>query len=422
MHSNNRNNSRHARPQQRVKTYDIHPISLKLLRAGHFWVTNDRYSEKFLPKEKFIVASDRGREFALLIHDPTHKQVRARVWARNGNFTQLMKNFKNDLQSRIRKAVKLREAKNIIDSRNHMYLVFGESDEIPGLFIKYFDGEILIEFYMDFWKQYQDFIIQNTVKVVNEVFKKDITASNVWTQFRSNALSLATCIDPNATFRRVDISEFGVKYKVLIGKHYDCGLYTDMAAIRYKLRHEISRAGSLLNLYSYTGAFSLYALKLGVKEVTSVDLSTPYLDWLDENIALNEDIDKAAHTRLNIPTTQALSDLRNEKKSFDFIISDPPSSSNDGNKRTNALADYSKSLPNMEKVLSEHGSMLLFLNTHKCTHEKFKNKIKKIIQDENLNLKLQTTYFLNEDCPSKKGFPEGSYLKGLLLKRNDKSK
>ena len=333
-----------------------------------------------------------------------------------------MKNFKNDLLTRIRKAVKLRQAKNILDNRNHMYLVFGESDEIPGLFIKYFDGEILIEFYMDFWKQYQDFITQNTVKIINEVLKKDISASNIWIQYRSNALSLATCKDPNATFRRVDISEYGVNYKVLIGKHYDCGIYTDMAAIRYKLRHEISKSESLLNLYSYTGAFSLYALKLGVKSVTSVDLSEAYLDWLDENIALNDDIDKERHTRLNIATNEALSSFANKNTTFNFIISDPPSSSSDGNKRSNALADYAQTLPKMDKVLSEHGSMLLFLNTHKCTHEKFKNKIKSIIQKNNLNLKLQTTYFLNEDCPSKKGFPEGSYLKGLLLKRNDKSK
>ncbi len=403
--------------RQKFKTYDIHPTSIKMIKSGHYWVTLDKFSEKFHPKEKFIIASDKGRPFALLIHDPIHKNVKARVWARTGNFGQMMKGFKNDVINRMRKAVKKRKEKNLIEKRNHFYLVFGEGDEIPGLFIKYFDGELLVEFYMNFWTQYKDFIIQNIIKVVNETFDKDLTAGNVWVQERSKLQSLPTCLDPNSTYRRVDVNEFGVNYKVLIGKYYDCGLYTDMAAIREKLNGHISKAGSLLNLYSYTGAFSLYALKLGVPEVTSVDLSEDYIAWLEENIELNGDIDKEKHTSLAISTKEALTGFANEGKTFDFILTDPPSSSSDGNKRTNALADYEETLPMMTKVLSDHGKLVVFLNTHKFAHDKFKNKIKTIIQKNNLELEIKHHFFLSEDCPSKKGFPEGSYLKGILLQK-----
>ena len=404
-------------PRQKLKTYDLHPTSIKLIKNGHYWVTNDKFSEKFHPKEKFIIASERSRPFALLIHDPTHKSVRARVWAKKGNYTQMMKGFKNDLVNRMRKAVKKRKDKDILDKRNHFYLVFGEGDEIPGVFIKYFNGEILVEFYMNFWNQYKDFIIQNIVKMVNEVYAKDLTVANVWVQERSKMQSLATCLDPMATYRRVDVDEFGINYKVLIGKHYDCGLYTDMAAIREKLQGHLVNSKSLLNLYSYTGAFSLFAIKQGVEKVTSVDLSEEYLEWLDENIELNSEIEKDRHTSINSSTKEALKSFQDNGKTFDFIIADPPSSSNDGNKRTNALADYQETIPEMEKVLETKGKLLLFLNTHKFSHEKFKNKVKTIIQKNDLPLELKQHFFLSEDCPSKKGFPEGSYLKGILLQK-----
>lgn len=403
--------------RQKLKTYDIHPTSIKLIKGGHFWVTEDKFSEKFHPKEKFIVASERSRPIAMLIHDPTHKTVKARVWARSGNFSQMMKGFKNDLTNRMRKAVKKRKEKNLLEKRNHFYLVFGEGDEIPGVFIKYFNGEILVEFYMDFWKAYKDFIIQNIVKMVNEVFDKNITVANVWVQERSKMQSLATCLDPMSTYRRVDVEEFGINYKVLIGKYYDCGIYTDMASIREKLKNHMIKSKSFLNLYSYTGAFSVYALKLGIDKVTSVDLSDEYLAWLDENLDLNPDIDKSKHTSINSSTKEAMEKFIADGQTFDFILADPPSSSNDGNKRTNALADYQDTIPQMNKILAPGGKLLLFLNTHKFSHEKFKNKVKTIIQKEKLDLEIVHHFFLGEDCPSKKGFQEGSYLKGILLQK-----
>ena len=108
--------------RQKFKTYDIHPTSIKMIKSGHYWVTTDKFSEKFHPKEKFIVASERGKPFALLIHDPTHKNVRARLWAKSGNFSNMMKGFKNDVINRMRKSVKKRKDKKTIEKRNHFFI------------------------------------------------------------------------------------------------------------------------------------------------------------------------------------------------------------------------------------------------------------------------------------------------------------
>lgn len=407
--------------RQPIKTYDVHPISIKLINRGHPWITKDKFSEKFHPNERFIVAANRSRPFALLLHDPNHKFVRARVWSTHGNFQKQMKSFKAELAKRIQQALLKRKQQNYLDSRNHFYLIFGEGDQIPGVLVQYLNGEILVQFYMDFWNQYKDFFLQNLLKSVQTYFNEDVTSMNVWLQERTAQKKNAICQDPNISFRNVEIEEFGVKYKVCLGKYYDHGIYTDMAQVRSRLIDQklLDNQESVLNLFSYTGAYSLLAMKLNAKEVHSVDLSEKYLEWLDENIKLNTELNADTHHAHAVSTIDALKEFEKQNKKFSFIISDPPSSSSDGKKKTNALSDYSKTLPLMDKVISEDGKILVFLNTHKCTSRKFRERITQIIKDKKLKLKISHKYYLAGDCPSTEKFPEGCYLKGLLLERND---
>lgn len=401
------------------QTYNIHPISIKQIQKGHPWVTIDSFSEKFSPKEKFIITSHNDKPFALLLHDPSHKKIRARVWSTDGNFQSQIKSFKDDLACRMRSAVSKRSKGNILNQRDHFYLIFAEGDNIPGVLVHYIAGELLVQFYMDFWKQFQDYFIQTLLGAVNSTFKLDLSFENVFIQERSNIKSPAQCRDAKTSFKNIEINEFGVKYKVVLGKYYDHGIYTDMASIRVQLGPELSQAKTVLNLYSYTGAFSLFSLSLGAEKVTSVDLSESYIQWLEENLELNGDLDKEKHESLSISTMAALHRFKKEERFFDFIISDPPSSSSDGNKRSNALHDYKETLPLMTGLLSPKGYALIFLNTHKYSIKKFEDKVKQIILSKKLKLKVQKHFYLSEDCPFKKGFPEGSYLKGLLLKKYD---
>lgn len=401
------------------KTYAIHPVSIKLIQKGHPWVTMDKFSEKFHPNENFIIASNRGKPFALLLHDPSHKQVRARVWSSNGDFQKQIKGFKSDLASRIAKAIHKRSEEKYTSERNHFYLIFGEADEIPGVLVQYLNGELLIQFYIKFWSPFEDFFIQCLIKSMKQSFKTELKNENIWVQQRSHSKEKAKCLDPSIAFKQLEVEEYGVKYKVTLGKFYDHGIYTDMAAIRNKIRTPLTNSNSLLNLFSYTGAFSLFSMKLGVKSVCSVDLSEKYLKWLNENIKLNSDLQKCAHETIKSSTAAALNKFKTEGRHFDFIISDPPSSSSDGNKRTNALNDYKETLPQIYNLLEKGGHTLIFINTHKVTMKKFEDKMKQIMENKSLRFNIIGKYYLTEDCPNKKGFPEGSYLKGMLLKKND---
>jgi 23S rRNA (cytosine1962-C5)-methyltransferase len=213
------------------------------------------------------------------------------------------------------------------------------------------------------------------------------------------------------------VREFNVNYKIKINENYDYGLYTDMSSIRKQIMPYFSDTKNVLNLFCYTGAFTLFALSLGATNVVSVDLSTKYLAWLQENLILNPELDESFHRSLNIPCDKALFQLKGEKRKFDLIICDPPSASSDGEKMTNALASYEELLPTMLEVLTPNGKIFAFLNTHQVSWKKFEERIEQIISSTPFfaTAVIKKRFRLSDDYAPIKGFHEGDYLKGLMI-------
>lgn len=394
----------------------IHPISIKLIRAGHPWITADNFSNRFPRQSEFVVAmDDRKRPMALLLNDPNHKNVKARVWTTKYPFDQEAQHFTASIQARLDLAFEKRIQEAALKERDNYYLAFGEADHLPGLFILKLKDRVLIQFYTSFWNRYKS-IIQTTLQ---EVFPA-IKGEDIWIQLRGETRELQKLPVNSVDAGRRDefhIQEFGLQYLIRLGSSYDIGLYTDMSSVRYVLRKYIKPDSSVLNLYCYTGAFSLWAMKLGAKQVTSVDLSPKYIEWLQQNLGLNPDLNSAQHEALTMSVEESLVKLRNEEKKFDFIICDPPSSSSDGDKRTSAIKSYKDLISKMDKVLNPQGHMVIFLNTHQVSNQKYEKTIQDILGELKLNYKLSLRLSLSQDCPTLKGFPEGSYLKGLVLEK-----
>jgi len=394
----------------------IHPISIKLIRSGHPWITADNFSNRFPRQSEFIIATDdRKRPMALLLHDPNHKNVKARVWSTKFPFDREAQHFTASIQARLDLAIEKRLQEAALKERENYYLVFGEADQLPGLFVLRLKDRILIQFFTGFWNRYKS-IIQTTVQEIFPEIKDD----NIWFQTRGETRELQKLpVNASESGRRDEfhIQEFGLQYLIRLGSSYDHGLYTDMSSVRYALKKYITTDTAVLNLYCYTGAFSLWAMKLGAKQVTSVDLSPKYIEWLQQNLGLNPELNSAQHEALTMSAEEALVKLRHEERKFDFIICDPPSSSSDGEKRTSAIKSYKDLISKMDKVLNPKGNMVIFLNTHQVTNQKFEKTIQEILGELKLNYKLGMRLSLGQDCPTIKGFPEGNYLKGLVLEK-----
>lgn len=404
---------------------NLHPASCKYLKLGHPWITEDTYTKRFPKNDFFLIGVDEKnrQEIALLINDPDHKNVKARLWSLNSDDWKKTIDFNAELELRIKNSLQKRRVADYSQQRENFYLINGESDFLPGLLVLKLKNQILIQYYALFWKKIEADLLSILETQIKAIFPDDIL-EDIWIQERN--FNQAKSIRSQKGNKSADfvLSEYGLNYQIRLNEHYDFGIYTDMSAIRSQMAPYLQKSKSLLNLYSYTGAFSLFSMKYGATNVVSVDLSPKYLNWLEENIALNPQLNKDEHTSLCMPSEKALEKLIHEKVQFEAIICDPPSASSDGLITSSALKSYEKLLPLMLKLLSKNGSLFVFLNTHTISWNKFEEKLKQIIATTEFanQINIGKRFKLSDDCLPLKGFHEGDYLKGFLIDYKNKEK
>lgn len=159
------------------------------------------------------------------------------------------------------------------------------------------------------------------------------------------------------------VKESGLLFKVNLTDYLDSGLFLDHRITRTMVREE-SANKRVLNLFCYTGSFSVYAAAGGASSVTSVDLSKTYLKWAEENFALNNLSDPSRYHFEHADVKQYLDTLK--PSSFDLIIMDPPTFSN--SKRMKDFLDIQRDhveLINKCMVTLSPGGILYFSTNYR---------------------------------------------------------
>lgn len=389
----------------------LHPASYRHLNEGHPYILPDQYTEKFRAKARFLIAEDhKSQKTHILLNDTAHPKVKARLWKTiNQDQTSPEDDFLGELRERIENSFNKRLDLLTEGRRENIFLSFGEADYLPGLFILKLGEGLIIQAYARYWRKFQ----KELMPILKEL-KEELPLGVQWISWQEREDSKTALLQPllGKMPEETVIEEWGVRYKIKLTQGYDLGIYTDMAALRERLKGSF-QGRSFLNLYSYTGAWSLFALKQGAIQVSSSDLSGKYLDWLDENLELNEF--QGTHERLEGDNNSTLRELIKEGRTFDIILCDPPSFSSDKKKTTSALKAYETTLPLLAELCKKGGQCICFLNTHSVAWKKFESQMRDI--SNNLNLKVEGKLKLEKDCPVLKGFPEGNYLKGIILKK-----
>ncbi|HZH66775.1 MAG TPA: class I SAM-dependent methyltransferase [Flavisolibacter sp.] len=156
------------------------------------------------------------------------------------------------------------------------------------------------------------------------------------------------------------VEEGGLKFIVNLSDYLDTGLFLDHRTTRQMVKEE-SKEKRVLNLFCYTGSFSMYAIAGGAGEVVSVDLSKTYLTWVNRNKELNFP-GFTKHQTIHADVLQYLKKLSPE--SFDLIIMDPPTFSN--SKRMDALLDIQRDhvylINDCLKALAKNGKLYFSTN------------------------------------------------------------
>ena len=193
------------------------------------------------------------------------------------------------------------------------------------------------------------------------------------------------------------MEENGLKFIINLSDYLDTGLFLDHRLTRQMVRDE-SKDKKVLNLFAYTGSFSVYAAAGGASEVVSVDMSNTYLGWAEKNMILNGFTDKNKYSFIQADVLKYLNELK--ENYFDLIILDPPTFSN--SKRMDDFfdiqIDHVKLINNCLRVLKNNG--VLYFSTN---YSKFILDDKKINADLIKDITKATTAFdfdgkLNRKC------------------------
>lgn len=390
----------------------IHPASIKHALKGHPWITKDSFSSKW-PKNKILlhIKITKDKTYTYL-HDPGHSFCVGRLF-HTEKITRA-EDVQDLIQERLHLAVKNRIESSVIKQRSHYWLVFAEADYLPGLYINYLNGHVVLQTHIKFWENELPHLIELLSKILDDA---KIHYTQFWWQKRSQGQHLPLCynkgkFEPAA--QSFWVEEAGIQMLINLGDRYDYGIYTDMAGIRQEVLKNPSfyKDKSVLNLFSYTGAFSVIALKNGAKYCCSLDSSKKYLHILEENLIKNN-LQSEKHKSLENDFFKGLKTLQERKNQFDLIILDPPSSFTSKDKKIQAFQIYPEMLKEIAKIAAPKANLLCFLNYHQKTRSQFESLLKATLPQWKISHQFQ----LCQDASLLPYFPEGDYLKGILLER-----
>jgi len=215
---------------------------------------------------------------------------------------------------------------------------------------------------------------------------------------------------------QVTIREHGWRLTLDVATGHKTGFYLDQRDNRKLFADTVRHFGyqRVLNCYCYTGGFSIAALAGGAREVTSVDSSAPALARATAHVALNG-FDAAFHTALDADVNQTLRDLLAQGRRFDAIVLDPPKFAPTASHAERAARAY-KDINRLAFLLVEPGGALF---TFSCSGGISPDLFHKIVAGAGLDAGIDGLIYTRlgaaPDHPMTVTFPEGEYLKGLVI-------
>ena len=346
-----------------------------------------------------------NRQFLARASYSPNSQIRARAWTFEDEPVD-----KEFFRRKIRAAIVQRSTFQVSGSSNGCRLIYAESDGIPGLIVDRY-GEVLVLQSLtagsEYWKEtFADLLLEETGCAVlyerSDADVRELEGLSPHTGVLRGALS--SFIFP--------ITENDLQFNVNFASGHKTGFYLDQRENRLKVR-ELAKGRDVLDCFCYTGGFSVNALAGGAKSVLSVDSSGDALTLCKENVALNN-LPADRHTALEGDVFQLLRKFRDENRSFDMIVLDPPKFAPIAAHAEKATRAY-KDINLLAFKLLRSGGILV---TFSCSGGVDAGLFQKIVAGAALDAgsDAQVVQHLSQapDHPVSLHFPEGAYLKGLV--------
>lgn len=169
----------------------------------------------------------------------------------------------------------------------------------------------------------------------------------------------------------MEAREHGLRFEVKLGDGLSTGIFLDQRENRRRVR-ELAAGKRVLNLFAYTGAFSVAAAAGGATHTTTVDVSAPAIAWARKNLALNGAGDEVRHACVVADVFPWMEAAKARKQVFDLVLLDPPSYATTRDSRFSAASDYPKLAALAMKLVAPGGKLLACTNHHEIARMKFR--------------------------------------------------
>jgi 23S rRNA (cytosine1962-C5)-methyltransferase len=284
-------------------------------------------------------------------------------------------------------------------------VVFAESDFLPGLIVDKFEDILVIQTLTLGIDKFKDLIVE----VLDEIFEpRGIYERNDVPVREIEGLPQIKGPIKGDFEPKVIINENEVKILVDVENGQKTGYFLDQRENRRALKGLVDDA-EVLDVFCYTGSFSLHALKYGAKRVLAVDSSNTALEIAKENAKLNGFLDRIEFIEEN--AFDLLKNFHKEGRSFDVVILDPPAFAKSQKNLDNALRGYKEINLRAMKIIRDGGFLITCSCSQHVTPEIFQKVIESASYDANRILRLVEFRYQAKDHPILFSYPESLYLK-----------
>jgi 23S rRNA (cytosine1962-C5)-methyltransferase len=314
-------------------------------------------------------------------------------------------------KSKLLNAYNFRKSIGLVENAetNVYRLVHAEGDNMPGLIMDYYNGVIVMQSHSVGMYLIKEILCD----ALKEIYGDSLTA--VYDK-SSETLPHMAKMDVKdqyilgSSIKDHEVSEYGNKFFVNWESGQKTGFFIDQRENR-KLLENYVKEKKVLNMFSYTGGFSVYALLAGASEVCSVDSSKKAMDLAEKNIQLNY-LGQSRHVSKPVDAMEFLKEINNE---YDVIILDPPAFAKHHDVKHNAMQGYKRINLEAIKQIKKGGIIFTFSCSQVVDRSMFNSTIMSAAILSGRNVRILHQLSQPADHPINAFHPEGEYLKGLVL-------
>ena len=382
----------------------------KSLKRRHPWIFSgavEKVDGEPANGETVLVKSA-GQPIAVAAWSP-QSQIQARVWSFECSVFVDEKFFRG----KINQAVALRASLPAFQHSNALRLVHGESDGLPGLIVDRYADVLVVQFLSAGAEHWRETILDCLTEVTGceAVFER----SDAEVRKLEGLEPRVGFARGNQEAKRCPIVEHGLHFRVDVEAGQKTGFFLDQRENRQRIR-ALAAGREVLDAFCYTGGFSIAALAGGAKHVAAIESSSPALEVAKENLRMNSfGEERVQFVQADVFAYQR--QLRDRGQSFGLVILDPPKFAPTAAQAKNAARAYKDINLMAFKLLAPGGLLATFSCSGGVSAELFQSIVAGAAADAGVDAKIIERFGAAADHPVALSFPEGDYLKGLLVVR-----